>query len=415
MTRKNLHAIIIGAGIGGLCLAQGLIKNGIDVSVFERDRSPADRLQGYRLNINEEGVQALKKCLPEELHSVFLSTCGYPSDDFNVYDKNMKELLSINMNGSSEEIKAVSRMTLRQVLLSGLSDSVHFNKKFIHYGKTVEDKVEAYFEDGTSAVGDVMIAADGANSEMRKQFLPQAKRVDTGIVSIVGKIPLTDQVRTLLPADTFSILGARGVEMSMTLQEFQNKLENESSEYDSGILFDNTQDYLMWGIFGRKEKFENYGDVLKLDSEDLEKLVMMKIKNWHPNIQKLMQFSDSKATSIFPIYTSEPVEKWETENISLLGDAIHSMTPMNGLGANMALKDAELLCNNLIEVVEDKLTLKEAIEYYETQMLDYGFEAVRISRKTAEHSSSDSIFSDMFTKLLLKIVNKAAKIKRRIF
>jgi len=34
--------MIVGAGAGGLCLAQGLKQSGIDVSVFERDRN-ADR------------------------------------------------------------------------------------------------------------------------------------------------------------------------------------------------------------------------------------------------------------------------------------------------------------------------------------------------------------------------------------
>jgi cation diffusion facilitator CzcD-associated flavoprotein CzcO len=44
--------MIVGAGTGGLCLAQGLKQFGIDVAVFERDRTPTDRLQGYRLHIS---------------------------------------------------------------------------------------------------------------------------------------------------------------------------------------------------------------------------------------------------------------------------------------------------------------------------------------------------------------------------
>jgi 2-polyprenyl-6-methoxyphenol hydroxylase-like FAD-dependent oxidoreductase len=44
-----LHVIIIGGGLGGLTLAQGLKKNGISCAVYEKDLSRSDRVQGYRI------------------------------------------------------------------------------------------------------------------------------------------------------------------------------------------------------------------------------------------------------------------------------------------------------------------------------------------------------------------------------
>jgi 2-polyprenyl-6-methoxyphenol hydroxylase-like FAD-dependent oxidoreductase len=61
---QPLKVLIIGAGTGGLCLAHGLHASGIDVRIFERDLTPTDRIQGYRLNISATGNRALKACLP---------------------------------------------------------------------------------------------------------------------------------------------------------------------------------------------------------------------------------------------------------------------------------------------------------------------------------------------------------------
>src|SRR4029077_10837405 len=78
--------------------------------------------------------------------------------------------------------------TLRQVLLAGLDDVVRFGKTFERYEELPTGRVLAHFADGTSAVGDVLVAADGGGSRVRRQFLPHAERIDTGIVGIAGKV-----------------------------------------------------------------------------------------------------------------------------------------------------------------------------------------------------------------------------------
>jgi monoamine oxidase len=69
------HVLIIGGGIGGLCLAQGLKKSDISVAVYERDQSAQFRNQRYRISIKEEGGQALRDCLPENLLQALLGDC----------------------------------------------------------------------------------------------------------------------------------------------------------------------------------------------------------------------------------------------------------------------------------------------------------------------------------------------------
>ena len=79
-----LHVLIIGGGIGGLTLAQGLKKSGVSVAVYERDRTMTDRVQGYRVHINPAGSLALHECLPPELFEAFARTCGKPSRGYSL-------------------------------------------------------------------------------------------------------------------------------------------------------------------------------------------------------------------------------------------------------------------------------------------------------------------------------------------
>ena len=60
---RPLHVLIAGAGLAGLALAQGLLKSGHTVDVFERD-ADLNRKQGYYLHFNGIGGNALQRCLP---------------------------------------------------------------------------------------------------------------------------------------------------------------------------------------------------------------------------------------------------------------------------------------------------------------------------------------------------------------
>src|SRR5881296_1423069 len=91
MFDKNFHVMIIGGGLGGLCLAQGLHKSGISVAVYERDRTRTDRLQGYRVHINPAGSRALHECLPPDRYDAFVATCGEASDGFSFYTEQLRE------------------------------------------------------------------------------------------------------------------------------------------------------------------------------------------------------------------------------------------------------------------------------------------------------------------------------------
>ncbi|KAL1849687.1 hypothetical protein Daus18300_013188 [Diaporthe australafricana] len=60
-----MKVIVIGGGLGGLCLANGLLKSGIEALVLEKQSSPEEILSGYGIHINSPGRIALQNCLPQ--------------------------------------------------------------------------------------------------------------------------------------------------------------------------------------------------------------------------------------------------------------------------------------------------------------------------------------------------------------
>src|SRR5215468_8575916 len=87
---------IIGGGIGGLALAQGLKKAGISFAVYERDRTRTDRVQGYRVHISPTGSRALHACLPSHLFDAFDRTCGRPGKAMHFLTENMDVLVTLS-------------------------------------------------------------------------------------------------------------------------------------------------------------------------------------------------------------------------------------------------------------------------------------------------------------------------------
>lgn len=430
MSSQPFHVIIIGAGIGGLCLAQHLKKAHVSVEVYERDQSRTSRLQGYRIHINPSGSRALYESLPSRLYEIFLATCGRSGKGFNFMTEQLQELLFLSVDDMGivetnpiDTHKSVSRFTLRQVLLTGLEDVVHFNKAFRSYEETADGAFTAFFEDGTSANCDVLIGADGSNSRVRKQFLPHARRIETDYWAIQGKTVLTDEVRQLLPKRLFdgpaTVLAPHGYGLFIAVQEFQHK-PGEIEEIGAAIhlhpnlLLSDTADFVGWGFIARKDKFKNGAE--KMDETDLRQIVVEMMTGWHSHLHRLINKADPSTILFTPLQSSLPIEHWQTKQVTLIGDAIHSMTPARGIGANTALRDATLLGRNLVAAHQGERSLKQAIYDYEIEMVKYGFDAVLSSKKALEQSALlEKPLSLALAKTTFRILNAVPPLKRRAF
>jgi 2-polyprenyl-6-methoxyphenol hydroxylase-like FAD-dependent oxidoreductase len=421
-----VHVLIIGAGTGGLALAHALKQANMEVSVFERDLAPNAATGGYRVGISPAGSRALKACVPPENYDLFVATCARAPRYFNMLTEQLAEVVCFELEGTApgtlDGEKNVIRKTLRRVLLTGLEDHVSFGKGFVSYAHNTDGSVTARFEDGSCATGDVLIGADGSGSAVRKLRLPEARLEDTGIVSLGGKLPMTAASKALLADKMFygmsMIMAPKGLGAIIHSLEFaQNRGNPDFAARWPDFVEALDDDSIGWGLWGARQNFPQ--DPAALSGEELLRLGLALTRDWHPHMRELIRMTPPSAVQYIGVRTSVPLSPWESSNVTLLGDAVHTMTPGRGAGANTALRDAALLGRLLIEADQGRKPLAQAVREYEVEMLRYSSEAVRESRK--QMSSTDPIHKPVIGRLqlavmrgVMRIINAVPALKWRV-
>jgi 2-polyprenyl-6-methoxyphenol hydroxylase-like FAD-dependent oxidoreductase len=186
---------------------------------------------------------------------------------------------------------------------------------------------------------------------------------------------------------------------------------NEPALASGGNLYENTRSYLMWALSARQEKL-GLGHAEQTDSAALLAAAAHSMGGWSRAFRDLVGLTDPTTISYLPIRTSVPIAPWRTERITLLGDAIHSMTPYRGIGANVAVKDAARLKRALVAAHCGERDLVDAIHEYEADMLDYGFRAVRNSLRAMRQTVTDSLPALMLSRLMFRTINALHPVKR---
>lgn len=393
-----LHVLIAGGGIGGLCLAQGLRKAGISCAVY--DSAPGIVRAGYRLHMNGAGGRALQQCLPENLFELYMQTSrSTPRREVAVMlDPQGRELgTRAHIGPPNDPVRphtAVNRRTLRQIMSVGLDDIVHFNHTVTGF-EADEEQVRLLFEDGTSVTGDVLVAADGINSAVRRQLLPEVATIDTGIRGLYTTAPLTDDLATSLPealSDGFAIaVDPRGAMFAYGVYEPRRPVTEAVAELAPGADIDPVDPYLMVNLMILPDSPFSHEtpDLWQATPEALHDMMRAGVRDWHPALAGLVDHVDPQ--TIFPIATRclEPADPWPTSRITLLGDAIHAMPPTFGAGANSALRDAASLTQALERSARGESPLLEATAEYEAEMRA---EVFPILRASADPRAMDSGF-----------------------
>lgn len=158
--------IVVGGGIGGLTMANCLQLQGLDFDLYEQ--APRLTEVGAGIGMSRSALHVLEKIGVSERvrqSGSFTRHACLTDKDLNLIRELPVELDSI----------CIYRTRLVEILGKNIpSDKVHLNKRI----KSIEDTkelVRVFFEDGTTAQANCLIAADGINSVIRKQKFPALK------------------------------------------------------------------------------------------------------------------------------------------------------------------------------------------------------------------------------------------------
>lgn len=383
---RDQPVLIVGAGISGLCLAQALNKAGIPFRVFERDAARDSRPQGYRLKLQADASKALAEMLPESIYHEFQTSCAILSvgeTNFSPFSGNITH--SRSGGGLSGKLGlsptyTVDRATFRRTLTKGIEDRVTFNKDL--EGFTLDDhssKVSVTFKDGEVIHGRFIVGADGLNSAVRRQYLPSHSFKDTGAICIYGKTQMTSDLLERFPekglrwmtvvSDSAPMLQSCIIdETPVTLLLEPIRFSEESRRAHGQQL---PADYVYWALIGPEKRFpvgdngQNWANgvhtaaksallqqkVANGDIPQAPSLALRVTTEWHPSLRSVLELQDtSQATLIRVASQVAEVPVWEPSAlVTLLGDAIHPMSPCGGVGANTAICDAASLAKVLVE------------------------------------------------------------------
>ena len=325
--------LVVGAGIGGQSVAIGLKKAGFEVDVVEIHKEfnvygvgiiqQANALRALdAIGVADEAMRRgspygkVKLCLP---HGVQIGEAGTPPI------------------GRFPSHNGISRKILHDVLFeearkAGLKYRMGVTVESIH---NQVDAAKVTFTDGTSATYDVVIAADGVNSKVRKLIFGEFKSTYVGL--------------------------------SVWRYAFKRP-----ASLDTGYIFFNKKHKL--GVIPMTaEKCYIFVNSAEGDNPMIpEDQLVEKLKSYMaaypiPMVQELIpQVTDAKLVNYRTLETLKMPAPWYKNRVVVLGDAAHTTIPQLGSGAALAIEDAVVL----IEELQKEGTVEEVFERYMKRRYD---------------------------------------------
>jgi len=347
---RPLSVAIVGAGMGGLATAATLGRVGIDVTVYEQASQFARIGAGIQV-----GCNAMKVLRRLGLEARMRSQSFYPRS-WNNRDWRSGDVKFDMIFGERAEQKfgapylLAHRGDLHAALASVVPDAcIKLNHKLVGLDATA-DGVKLTFANGTSAVADAVVGADGVHSLVRDILF------GTSPASFTGRIAY----RTTYPA---ALLGRDRID---DCTKWWGEDRHVVIYY---VKPDRSEVYLVTSQPEPDFRIESWS--AKGDVRDLRAA----FAGFHPEVEQVLAACPD--VHKWAIMDRESLDRWADANVTLLGDACHPMTPYMAQGAAMAIEDAAVLSRCLDGV--DREGLAQAFRR---------FEATRKARTTRVQETS---------------------------
>lgn len=345
MSEDALSVAVVGGGIGGLATAIALEQQGIDITVFEQAPELGEVGAGVMLQPN--GVRALEQL---GLGPALLDVRGKISDGSMYYRMDgipIAPILTTDSQGWNG-MYGMHRADLIEVLADALAEgTVHTGHQCVGFEQD-EEVARLSFDNGAVAEVDAVIAADGIHSTLQRYVTEPADPVHSGSLAYRGLLA-ADRVPSW-PTDISQLWMGEGKHFLV--------FPVRSGQLLNYVGFVPTEQHT-------RESWSARGDPAELAEA---------FRGWDPPIEDLL--SKVESTFWWGLYDREPLSRWTTGRLTLLGDAAHPMLPHVGQGANQAIEDgvalAELLADTDRTMVEEALVTYESLRRERTTQVQIG-------------------------------------------
>jgi salicylate hydroxylase len=357
--RPNI-VIIIGGGIGGLFAANALVAHGFQVSVYEQ--APALGEIGAGVFLTPNSVRQLQRVGLGPAVEQRGARVGAGSHYFR-HDGAPIAPVQVTDSAGWNATFGMHRADLVELLAHPLpADVVHTGHRAISFAQD-GDVARVTFANGAAAEGDIVIAADGIHSELRRYVAPPARAVFHGSVAYRGVLP--HALVPDWPTDRWLMwLGKAKHFLSFPVRA------GELINYVGFVPVDQEM----------KESWSAPGDARMLRAE---------FEGWDQRIEHLL--SQVQTTFRWALYDREPLPAWTKGRMTLLGDAAHPMLPHLGQGANQSIEDGMALATILARA--NSKNLPAALLAYERLRRERVAQVQRGARENGMRY--DSAYSDL--------------------
>lgn len=329
-----MKVLVIGAGIGGLATAIALKRKGINVEVYEA--APAIKEAGSGIWMATNALNVLERLgIAQEIKAA-----GRDLGWIVARDTHDRILLSMNLDRVKKKFghgtTAIHRGKLQEILYRYAGVETILTGKRLRSCSQTAEGVEAQFEDGTSAHGDVLIGADGIKSVVRQELL--------------GDIPLRYSGQTCW----------RGI-VDFRLPAPFSEACTEIWGEDRGLRFAFSQINDQQVYFYSSYHTPAGGK----DDRPLKPKLRTIYKDFQSTAAELIEAVAEDHIMRSDLFDFAPVKTWTRGRIALLGDAAHATTPNLGQGACQAVEDAYVIADCLAGTT----SIERALQEYEARRI----------------------------------------------